>query len=138
MSQAIENLINAQKLAMSIRPKVGGFPYLAETLRLAGVTHNRWSLPSCQAIYITKLGPVVQQGIPLVNGSYDVAQFDRDALIRALRIDQAGQSTFQDFLQAAWAAGVVAYEVDLEKRTVTYFGVHGERYIEEYTAVQVE
>ena len=40
MSKAIENLEAAQKRAMAIRPKVGGFPYLAETLRRAGVTRK--------------------------------------------------------------------------------------------------
>jgi uncharacterized protein YbcV (DUF1398 family) len=33
MSKAVENLQKAQKRAMAGRPKVGGFPYLAETLR---------------------------------------------------------------------------------------------------------
>ena len=33
MSKAIENLQAAQHKAMAIRPKVGGFPYLAEVLR---------------------------------------------------------------------------------------------------------
>ena len=33
MSKAIENLEAAQRKAMAMRPKVGGFPYLAETLR---------------------------------------------------------------------------------------------------------
>ena len=33
MSKAVENLLKAQQFAMSIRPKVGGFPYLAEALR---------------------------------------------------------------------------------------------------------
>jgi hypothetical protein len=46
MSKAIENLEAAQRTAMEIRPKVGGFPYLAETLRRAGVTRNVWSLPA--------------------------------------------------------------------------------------------
>lgn len=64
MSKAIENLVEAQKYAMSIRPQVGGFPVLAEALRLAGVTRNFWSLPSCQSIYLTKFGAVVQQGTP--------------------------------------------------------------------------
>ena len=37
MSNAVENLMDAQKRAMSIRPKVGGFPYLAEVaLALTG------------------------------------------------------------------------------------------------------
>ncbi len=67
---------------MSIRPKVGGFPYLAEVLRSAGVTHNQWHLPSCQSLYLTKYGPVVSQGTPLVTGICEVAKFDREALIQ--------------------------------------------------------
>jgi uncharacterized protein YbcV (DUF1398 family) len=45
MSKAIENLDAAFQRATAIRAKVGGFPYLAETLRLAGVTRNIWCLP---------------------------------------------------------------------------------------------
>jgi uncharacterized protein YbcV (DUF1398 family) len=37
------------------------------------------------------------QGVPLVSGAVDVPAFDRDALIVALRIDQAGESTFPEF-----------------------------------------
>jgi uncharacterized protein YbcV (DUF1398 family) len=37
VSKAIENLEAAQQRAMAGRPKVGGFLYLAETLRRAGV-----------------------------------------------------------------------------------------------------
>lgn len=137
MSKAIENLIEAQKYAMSIRQKVGGFPYLAETLRLAGVTRNFWNLPSCQSLYLTKSGPVVMQGSPLLNGAADVPKFDREALVKALRTDQAGKSTFPEFLQAAWKAGVVSYDVDFEKRTVAYRGAFGEEYVEDYPAVDV-
>lgn len=59
MSKAIDNLQAAQKQAMAIRPKVGGFPYLAEALRRAGITRNTWCLPACQSIYLTNNGPVV-------------------------------------------------------------------------------
>lgn len=138
MSKAIENLIEAQKRAMKIRPKVGGFPYLVEVLRQSGVTRNIWSLPSCQSLFLTKEGPVVMQGEPLVTGTVDVPKFDREALIQALRIDQAGKSTFPEFLNASWKAGVVSYEVDFAKRTVTYFGCEGEKYEEEYPAVQIK
>ena len=54
------------------------------------------------------------QGAPLVNGAVDVPAFDEEALIKALRIDQAGESTFPEFLDASWRAGVVRYDVDLE------------------------
>lgn len=137
MSKAVENLLRAQQFAMSIRPKVGGFPYLAEALRKAGITRNIWSLPSCQSIYLTIHGSVVSQGTSLINTTVDVPLFDREALIKALRIDQAGQSTFPEFLKASWDAGVVSYIVDFEKRVVTYYGVLGESYSENYPAVEI-
>ena len=137
MSNAIENLKSAQQRAMAGRPKIGGFPYLAETLRLAGVTRNIWSLPACQSLYLTKQGPVVVQGTPLVTGMVDVPSFDRDALIVALRTDQAGKSTFSEFLMATWKAGFVSYDVDFVERTVTYYGSAKENYVESYPAVNV-
>ena len=137
MSKAVENLLKAQQFAMSIRPKVGGFPYLAEALRKAGVTRNIWNLPSCQSIYLTAHGSVVSQGTPLVNTTVDIPPFDREALIKALRIDQAGQSSFPEFLKASWEAGVVSYVVDFEKRLVIYYGVSGESYSENYPAVEI-
>lgn len=138
MSKAIEVLQAAQQRAMAGRPKVGGFPYLAETLRKAGVAKNTWILPSCQSLFLTREGPVVIQGMSLANGVVDVPPFDENALIEALRTDQAGRSTFPEFLAAAWRAGVVRYDVDFAARTVTYFGCNAEAYVEGYPAVHVE
>ena len=137
MSKAIENLVAAQQRAMAGRPKAGGFPYLAETLRLAGVTHNVWILPACQSLFLTNDGPVVCQGAHLVTGMVDIPAFDQEALITALRTDQAGESTFPEFLEASWRAGVVRYDVDFAARTVAYCGCNGEEYIEAYAAVDV-
>ena len=76
------------------------------------------------------------QGTPLITGIADVPPFNRDALIAALRTDQAGQSTFPEFLTAAWKAGVVSYDVDFIARTVTYYGSSGESYVESYPAAK--
>jgi uncharacterized protein YbcV (DUF1398 family) len=138
MSKAIESLQAAQKHAMTIRPKVRGFPNLAEALRRAGVKKNIWSLPACQSIYLTAKGPVVVQGQPLVSGAADIPSFDREGLIKALRIDQAGESTFPEFLAASWRAGIVRYDVDFEKRTVSYYGCNDEEYVEAYPAVDID
>jgi uncharacterized protein YbcV (DUF1398 family) len=135
MSQAIENLQAAQRRAMSIRPKIGGFPFLAEALRQAGVTRNLWYLPACQSLYLTEAGPVVTMGTALISGSVDVPSFNREALIAALRTDQAGESTFPEFLASSWGAGVVRYDVDLVARKVAYYGCNGEEYIEDYPVV---
>jgi uncharacterized protein YbcV (DUF1398 family) len=132
MSTATDNLRSAQARAMTIRPAVGGFPVLAKVLHEAGVYRNEWSLPSTQSLYLTNLGPVIQQGVPIVTGLVDVPTFDREALIRALRIDQAGESTLSEFLESTWRAGVVRYVVDFDTRIVTYHGADGDHYVEDY------
>lgn len=137
MSSITKKLVEAQKYAMSIRPTVGGFPVLAEVLRQAGVQINRWSLPSCQSIYIMKEGSVLQQGMPLVTGTHEIPKFDNEALIAALRKDQEGRGTFPEFLQAAWQSGVVSYDVDFAQRKVIYYGTNGESYFEYYPAVEI-
>lgn len=137
MKNICDQLLEAQKYAMSVRPKVAGFPVLAEVLRQAGVQLNRWSLPSCQSVYLMKEGSVVQQGTPLITGTHEVPKWDREALITAIRTDQEGRSTFPEFLQAAWRAGVIGYDADFVGRNVTYFGANGDSYREAYPAVDV-
>ncbi len=137
MSNAIETLQTAMGKAMAVRPAVGGFPYLAEVLRQAGVRRNTWTLPACQSVYVMTDDVVVQQGALLVAGMATVPPFDEAALITAIRADQAGDSTFPEFLEATWRAGVTWYEADFEQRTVTYAGAKGETYVESYPSVSV-
>lgn len=138
MSTAIDNLNAAMERAAATRPKMGGFPYLAESLRQAGVRRNVWTLPACQSLFLTEQGPVIMQGTPLLSGTVDVPAFDREALIQALRMDQAGQSTFPEFLAASWRAGVVRYEVDFSARTVAYQGSCGQEYVEAYPSIELD
>ncbi len=85
MKDLKDKLIEAQKYAISIRPKVGGFPVFAEALRQAGVEFNRWSLPSCQSIYVMKDGCIVQQGTPLVTGTNNIPVFNLKDLLTAIQ-----------------------------------------------------
>jgi uncharacterized protein YbcV (DUF1398 family) len=75
---------------------------------------------------------------PLESGTADVPVFNCEALIAALRTDQAFESTFPEFLAASWRAGVVRYDVDFAAHTVAYFGCNGEEYIEAYPAVDLK
>jgi uncharacterized protein YbcV (DUF1398 family) len=67
----------------------------------------------------------------------EVPSFDREAVIRALRVDQAGDTTFPEFLTAIWLAGVTRFVVDTDQRAVTYSGVDGSAYIETYPPVEI-
>jgi len=77
-SKAIENLQAAMTRAMAIRPKVGGFPVLAETLRRAGLRRNTWHLPSVQSLYLTEQGSALEQR-PAVRDDALVAKRGRNA-----------------------------------------------------------
>ncbi len=135
MSAIVEKLMTAHKRAEAVRPKVGGFPYLAEVLRQAGVRKNRWHLPACQSLYVFEAQAVVMTMEPLLTEPAEVPAYDEAALVRALRSDQAGESTFPEFLKRTWQAGVVRFEVDLIGRTVTYESALGDRYVETYPPV---
>ncbi|TGL48677.1 DUF1398 domain-containing protein [Leptospira kemamanensis] len=138
MSDLITKLTKEQSRAMSLRPKVGGFPVLAEVLRQAGVKVNRWTLPSCQSVYLMQGGNVLQQGTPIVTGLHEIPLFQKEKLIEAIRSNQEGKTTFPEFLMRAWNAGVVGYDVDLIERKVLYYGANGESYIEIYPSVPVD
>lgn len=138
MTNLTTKLLDAQQRAFETCPKVNGFPVLAEVLRQAGVKINRWVLPSCQSIYIMDDGNLIQQGTPLLNGIHEIPTFNQQALITAIKKDQNGETTFPEFLQAIWNAGVVSYGVDFLARNVNYHGINGESYLEEYQAVEIE
>lgn len=137
MSQVVDKLVKAQGYAMSVMPKKGGFPVLAEVLRKAGVVANIWYLPSAQAVYLMQEGNVVEQGTPIITGIHEIPKFDSKALVTAIREDQQGKSTFAEFLQVIWQAGVISYKVDFLTRKVLYYGAKNEVYSEEYALVKI-
>jgi hypothetical protein len=57
LSKAIDNLLAAQERAIAVRPKVGGFPYLAEVLRRPGVTKTCGSCPRARVCTRLTRGP---------------------------------------------------------------------------------
>ncbi|KAB1860054.1 DUF1398 domain-containing protein [Acinetobacter tandoii] len=135
MSTAIEIIEQAIQKGINHRPQIGGFPYLAEALREAGVTINEWILPCCQSLYQTNSGAVIFPHPSLITTATDIPTFNQDLLIQALRADQAGHTSFPEFLQAIWSAGIIRYTVNLEARYVVYYGSSGESYMEKYPAV---
>jgi uncharacterized protein YbcV (DUF1398 family) len=136
MSEAVQNLRDAQARALAVRLTVGGFPYLAETLRQAGVGYNRFTVAAGTSLFRTGHGDVIQQSVPLVEGTVPVPAWRPPAVVAAIGADQAGQTRFEEFLRACWVAGVVHYEVDSTARTCTYHGARPDQhYIEHYPQV---
>jgi len=133
----VDTITTAQRRGAALRPPIGGFPYLAESLRLAGVTHIEVTVPAWTTVLTTAQGSVIQQGSPMVDGTVEVPPFDRDAFLSALRDDQEGRATFPEWMEATWRAGVTWYTVDLAARTCTYRSPAGDTYVEDYAAVEL-
>ncbi len=137
MDTLIDTIAAASARGMAIRPKVGGFPYLAEALRQAGVRKYYFDVPSMTVIYATADGDVLQPGALPRSEKSVIPPYNEAALIEAIRIDQRGESTFPEFVESSLQAGVIRYEVDTAARTCTYLGAHGERYVEGYAVVEL-
>lgn len=129
--------IDAAARGAAARAKIGGFPYVAESLRAAGVTKYLFDVPSTTVIDVTDDGAVLRPGQLIRTEQTVVHSFDSDRLVAAIRIDQRGESTFPAFVEQTFLAGVVRYEVDTAARTCTYIGGNGESYVEEYPAVDL-
>jgi uncharacterized protein YbcV (DUF1398 family) len=138
MKSTKERIADAYKWAMANLPKVGGYPYLAEALKQAGVMRYVYSLPSGQCIFYASDGKVANQSNVIASGMLEVPAFNKDAFIQVLRKSQNGDITFPEFLKGSWENGVVHYEADLLARKVTYSGADGETYVEDYRAVDLK
>ena len=131
----VASVRSALARAGAVRPKVNGFPYFAEALREAAITAIETSIAAGGSVYHLTGGSVAQPFEPIAETAVAVPNWDETALIAAIRADQAGRSTFPEFLRAAWNAGVIGYRVDLTERTCTYAGTATRTYVETYPAV---
>ena len=102
------------------------------------MSRNRWL--SCISRDSTTIRYKAQSLVitPLISGTQEIPSFNHDKVISAIRTDQQGLTTFPEFLQAIWNAGVISYDVDFIARTVTYYGINGENYIEDYPGIDVK
>ena len=62
MNELTASIDDALARAMSVRPTVGGSPYLAEGLRLAGVRTYLFDVPSSSVVFATERGDLYRPG----------------------------------------------------------------------------
>lgn len=135
MSETITRVLAALNVGSRLQKQENHFPHLADQLYRAGVLSCSWTLPSCQAMYVTVTGSVVISGEAMFSDPVEVAPFSEEKLLYAIREDQKAGSAFPVFLTRIWAAGVVSYRVDFAERMVTYYGSQGDEWRESYPAV---
>jgi uncharacterized protein YbcV (DUF1398 family) len=127
----------ALRQGASVRPAIGGFPYFAQALRAAGLVSIDTDLASGGSVYHSSTEAVCDTFAALGGGLAPVPAWNEVAVIAAIRIDQAGQSAFPEFLAACWDGGVIRFTVNLLERTCTYYGTANNAYVERYPAVEI-
>ena len=58
--------------------------------------------------------------------------FNKDKVVQAIQLIQAGQIKYQEFIQQIMEAGVISYLVFIKGRKAIYFGKRVEQHIEEF------
>jgi hypothetical protein len=123
---------------MAIRPKVGGFPYLAETLRLAGVTRKPLVSARVPELIVDRVWAGSDGWSPLGVRYRGCAGFQSRRADCGASDRRAGTARSPSFWPHCGTPGSFAYDVDFAARTVGYFGCNGEEYIEPYPAVDLK
>jgi uncharacterized protein YbcV (DUF1398 family) len=131
---AHELVAAAQARGFAARPKIEGFPYLAEAMREAGVLRLEFIVPTGTSLFTTTAGCAVIPATPVVTEPSDLPAWDEPALLAAIEADKHG-GEFPAFVAACWQAGVIRWIIDTSARTCTYHGADGDEYAEHYRVV---
>jgi uncharacterized protein YbcV (DUF1398 family) len=97
-----------------------GYPQLFEALKKAGVSSYETNVAIHSIHYYGVDGDFIQE-IPSEVLSIS-KEFNQEALIKAIRRSQAKETDYQTFLKEIAQAGVPHYKVNMQERTVSYFG----------------
>src|SRR5262245_22840993 len=107
------------------------FPRTFEALKAAGVASYRFDVPSCETLFRDPQGSAVAEGIASAPRVEVAPALDPAAVAAAIRRHITEQTPFLDFRGEAARAGVLFWEVDMSRRTVTYCGEDGGQHVEE-------
>ena len=102
MTTIIETIDAAAAHGAAVRPKIAGFPFIAEALRAAGVTKYLFDVPSATVIYVTDDGVVIRPGQLIRTEKTVIPPFDSGKVVAAIRTDQRGESTFPEFVEESF------------------------------------
>ena len=105
------------------------YAYFVQCLQEVGILYYDVSLTSGTKTYFFKSAEriVLHDFEPVICSE----TFNEQAVVRALRRTQSGETTYHQFLAEIGDAGVHSYVADLESRTVIYAGHNSnERYTE--------
>ena len=107
------------------------FPRTFVALKEAGVASYRFEVPSGATLFRDPQGSVFEEEIASAPPVEVAPVLDATAVAAAIRRHVAERTEFLDFRLEAARAGVLAWEVDMERRTCTYFGGDRGRHIEQ-------
>jgi len=112
------------------------YPKTFNALQGAGVEYYEVKISTHEINYYGNNESLVESP-PLDFVPLEVAPtFDKETFIQHLRKHQINKTSYQDFLKDSANAGIYNYRVDMQTRTVTYFGKNpAQSYIEKVPSI---
>ncbi|MCE3044948.1 DUF1398 family protein [Legionella sp. 16cNR16C] len=119
------------KLIQQAKDEQWPFPQTLSRLRDAGVLYYRvtWE-DDYKTVFQLTDDTRIEENNPEFNTEI-ASHYSEQAAKIALNEHQQGKTTYPKWLNEMAKAGVCAYRVDANKRTVTYFGIDSENYFVE-------
>lgn len=118
----------------AIAGELTSYPQLFDALRDNGVQYYQVKVSSHTIEYFGDNEHVVHEGP--VGFNAEVGQFNELGVIQAIRRSQRRETDYPTFLKEIAAAGISNYRVDMNERTVSYFGQDpAHKYIEKVPVI---
>lgn len=119
------------ELAIATQQGKVTFPQVVKGLLEVGVESYLVDFVTAQKTHYLTEGTT--HTVPMIlNPGPVAAEFDKEALVAAIRGAQADTVRYPEFVQRSTAAGVTGYWAFLTGERVVYFGRKGEQHIEEF------
>lgn len=113
---------NKAQAIETARASATSYPDLANKLKAIGITGYLFEVASQIVIYRYNDDSIFIENRAETRNLQVNLQFNRDAVIQAIRDNQKGLTDFPTFLQQIAAAGIKAYDADFAEMVVSYFG----------------
>ena len=133
-----EDTLNTEAMRRALEGSLAGkltFPEVVGILTSAGVESYFADLVRGEDRFYTPTGEthVEKMNLPSVKIADN---FSQSGIVAAIRVAQADEIRYPEFLRRAMSAGIAAYWAFLAGRKVIYFGRKGEFHVEEFPRVQ--
>ncbi len=121
-------MVSSEAIGEAVDAAVGvnDYPLAMNMMLAAGILRYQTDVKTHVIVYSSDDAAHTKTGAAPVPADEPVVAYDKAAMKAADAAFGRGDTDYVGFLRGLWHAGVVAYDVDMVERTITFCGSNGE------------